>query len=86
LSAFKAQKNLREVNKVLKIKTETATDSMTVNSQETLLDIVSITLWNKRDRIQDKLSGHSASTSLSLNKDKRPQTQDSKERIRDQFT
>jgi hypothetical protein len=44
LSAFKAQKNLREVNKVLKVETETVTNSVTVNSQETPLDIVSITL------------------------------------------
>jgi hypothetical protein len=51
LLVFKAQKNLKEVNKVLKIKTETATDSMTVNSQETPLDIVSITSRNERDRI-----------------------------------
>jgi hypothetical protein len=56
---------------------------MTVNGQETPLDIISITLRNKRDRIQDKLNGHSASTSLSLNKGKRPQTQDFKEKIRD---
>jgi hypothetical protein len=40
---FKAQKNLREVNKVLKVETETATDSITVNGQETPLDTVSIT-------------------------------------------
>jgi hypothetical protein len=40
---FKAQKNLREVNKVLKIKTETATNSMTVNNQKMPLDTVSIT-------------------------------------------
>jgi hypothetical protein len=32
LLVFKAQKNLKEVNKVLKVKTETATDSITVNS------------------------------------------------------
>jgi Fic family protein len=32
LSAFKAQKNLKKINKVLKIKTNTATDSITVNS------------------------------------------------------
>jgi hypothetical protein len=43
LSAFKAQKNLKEVNKVLKVKTETVTDSITVNSQEMPLDMVSIT-------------------------------------------
>jgi hypothetical protein len=47
------------------------------------LNIVSIILWDERDRIQDKLSGYSTSTSLSLNKDKKPQTQDFKERIRD---
>jgi hypothetical protein len=51
LSAFKTQKNLREVNKALKVKTEIVTDSMTVNSQETPLDIISITLQDKRDRI-----------------------------------
>jgi hypothetical protein len=56
---------------------------MIVDGQETPLDIISITSQDKRDKIQDKLSGHSASTSLSLNKGKRPQTQDSKERIRD---
>jgi hypothetical protein len=44
LLAFKAQKNLREVNKVLKVKTDIATDSITVNSQKMLLDTVSITL------------------------------------------
>jgi hypothetical protein len=43
LSVFKAQKNLREVNKVLKVKTKTATDSIIINSQETLLNIASIT-------------------------------------------
>jgi hypothetical protein len=43
LSAFKAQKNLKEVNKALEVETKTATDSITVNSQETLLDTVSIT-------------------------------------------
>jgi hypothetical protein len=32
LSAFKAQKNLKEVNKVLKVETETAIDSITVDS------------------------------------------------------
>jgi hypothetical protein len=32
LSVFKAQKNLREVNEVLKVETETATDSITVDS------------------------------------------------------
>jgi hypothetical protein len=32
LSVFKAQKNLKEVNKVLKVKTEIVIDSMTVNS------------------------------------------------------
>jgi hypothetical protein len=83
LSAFKAQKNLREVNKVLKVKTETAIDSIIINSQKTLLDIVSITLQNKRDRIQNKLSGHSTSTNLLFNKGKKPQTQESKKRIRD---
>jgi hypothetical protein len=51
LSAFKAQKNLKEVNKVLKVETKTATDSITVNNQEMPLDIVSITLQDKRDRI-----------------------------------
>jgi hypothetical protein len=30
--AFKAQKNLKEVNEALKVKIKTATDSMTVNS------------------------------------------------------
>jgi hypothetical protein len=49
------------------------------------LDIISITSQDKRDRIQDKSSGYSVSTSLSLNKSKRPQTQDSEKRIRDQF-
>jgi hypothetical protein len=44
LSVFKAQKNLKEVNKALKVETKTATDSITVNGQEILLDIVSITL------------------------------------------
>jgi hypothetical protein len=44
LSVFKAQKNLRKVNKVLKVKTDTVTDSMTVNDQEMLLDTVFITL------------------------------------------
>jgi hypothetical protein len=86
LSAFKAQKNLREVNKVLKVETKTATDSIIINSQEMPLDIISITSRNKRDNIQNKLSGYSASASLSLNKGKRPQTQDSKKRIKDQFT
>ena len=71
---FKAQKNLREVNKVLKIETETATDSITVDSQKTLLDMISITSQDERDRIQDKLSGYSTSINLSLNKGKRPQT------------
>jgi hypothetical protein len=51
LSVFKAQKNLREVNKVLKVKTEIATDSMTVNGQEMPLDIVSITSRDERDSI-----------------------------------
>jgi hypothetical protein len=51
LSAFKAQKNLGEVNEVLKVETETATDSITVDGQKTPLDIVSITLQDKRDRI-----------------------------------
>jgi hypothetical protein len=83
LSAFKTQKNLREVNKALEVKTETAIDSITVDSQETLLDIVSITSRDERDRIQDKLSGYNASASPSLNKGKRPQTQDSEERMRD---
>jgi hypothetical protein len=50
------------------------------------LDIVSITSRDERDKIQDELSGYSTSTSLLLNKGKRPQTQDSKKRIRDQFT
>jgi ribosomal protein L24E len=31
ISVFKAQKNLREINKVLKVKTKTVTDSITVN-------------------------------------------------------
>jgi hypothetical protein len=48
---FKAQKNLKEVNKVLEVETKIITDSMTVNGQETPLDIVSITLRDKRDRI-----------------------------------
>ena len=48
-----------------------------------LLDIISITSQDKRDRIQDKLSGYSTNTNLSLNKGKRPQTQDSKKRMRD---
>jgi hypothetical protein len=86
LSVFKAQKNLREVNKVLEVETETATDSIIVNGQKTPLDIVFITSQDKRDRIQNELSGYSISTSPSLNKGKRPQTQDSKERIKDQFT
>jgi hypothetical protein len=43
LSAFKAQKNLRKVNKVLKVETETATDSMTVDRERTPLDTASIT-------------------------------------------
>jgi hypothetical protein len=51
LSVFKAQKNLREVNKALKIETKIATDSITVDSQETPLDIVSITSRDKRDNI-----------------------------------
>jgi hypothetical protein len=50
------------------------------------LDTVSITLRDERDRIQDKLSGHSTSTNLSFNKGKRPQTQNSKKRMKDQFT
>jgi hypothetical protein len=37
-------KNLREVNKVLKVETEIVTDSMIINGQETLLNIISITL------------------------------------------
>jgi hypothetical protein len=44
LLAFKAQKNLREINKVLKVETKTATDSITVNGQKTPLNIISITL------------------------------------------
>jgi hypothetical protein len=56
---------------------------MTVDSQETPLDIVFIILQDKRDRIQNELSGHSISISLSLNKGKRLQTQDFKERMRD---
>jgi hypothetical protein len=32
LLVFKAQKNLREINKALKVETETATNSITVNS------------------------------------------------------
>jgi hypothetical protein len=56
---------------------------MIVDSQETPLDIVFITLQDKRDRIQDKSSGHSISTSPLLNKGKKPQTQDFKERMRD---
>jgi hypothetical protein len=44
LSAFKAQKNLKEVNKALEVEIKTATDSIIVNSQETPLDIISITL------------------------------------------
>jgi hypothetical protein len=32
LLVFKAQKNLKEVNKVLKVETEIATDSIIVNS------------------------------------------------------
>jgi hypothetical protein len=51
LSAFKTQKNLREVNKALKVETETVTNSITVDSQETPLDIVFITSQDKRDRI-----------------------------------
>jgi hypothetical protein len=47
------------------------------------LDIVSITSRDERDRIQDKLSRYSTSTSSLLNKGKRPQTQDFEERIRD---
>jgi hypothetical protein len=43
LSVFKTQKNLREVNKVLKVETNTVTDSIIVNGQKILLDIVSIT-------------------------------------------
>jgi hypothetical protein len=46
---------------------------MIVDSQETPLDMVSITLQDEKDRIQDELSGYSTSTSLSLNKGKRPQ-------------
>jgi hypothetical protein len=48
---FKAQKNLKEVNKALKVETKIATDSMTVDSQETPLDIISITLQDERDSI-----------------------------------
>jgi hypothetical protein len=44
LSVFKTQKNLREINKALKVETETITDSIIVNGQETLLNIISITL------------------------------------------
>jgi hypothetical protein len=44
LSVFKAQKNLKEVNKALKVETKTATDSIIINSQETPLNTVSITL------------------------------------------
>jgi hypothetical protein len=51
LSAFKAQKNLKEVNKALKVETKTITDSITVNSQKTPLNTVSITSQDKRDRI-----------------------------------
>jgi hypothetical protein len=51
LSAFKAQKNLRKVNKVLKVEIETVTDSITVDSQKTPLDTVSITSRDKRDSI-----------------------------------
>jgi hypothetical protein len=46
---------------------------MTVNGQEMLLDIVSITLQDKRDRIQSELSGYSINTNLLLNKGKKPQ-------------
>jgi hypothetical protein len=51
LLAFKAQKNLREVNKALEVETEIITDSMTIDGQETPLNTVSITSQNKRDSI-----------------------------------
>jgi hypothetical protein len=51
LSAFKAQKNPREVNKVLEVETKTATDSIIIDGQETPLNIISITSQDKRDNI-----------------------------------
>jgi hypothetical protein len=48
-----------------------------------LLNTVSITSQDERDKIQDELSGYSTNTSPLLNKGKRPQTQNSEEKIRD---
>jgi hypothetical protein len=44
ISVFKAWKDLEETYKVLKVETEIATDNIIVNSKETLLNTVSITL------------------------------------------
>jgi hypothetical protein len=48
---FKAQTDLKEINKVLKVETETATDSIIVKSKKTPLDMVSITSRDKRENI-----------------------------------
>ena len=46
-------------------------DSITIAGIETLLNIIFITLWDKRESIYSKLSKYNASTILLLNKGKR---------------
>ena len=53
------------------METEIAINSFTVMSIETLLDIIFITLYNKRENIYSKLNRQSISTILLLNKGKR---------------
>ena len=41
---------------ILEVETKTATDSVTVAGIKTLLDTASITSWDKRESIYNKLS------------------------------
>ena len=50
------QQELKELTDILKAETETATDSITVTSIKTPLNIASITSQNKRESVYNKLS------------------------------
>ena len=50
------QWELKELADTLKAETETAIDSITVASIKTPLDIASITLWDERESVYNKLN------------------------------
>ena len=58
---------------ILEAETETAINSIIVAGIETLLDIASITLQDKRESVYNELNKYKASTILLFNKGKRPQ-------------